>query len=159
MQVNITETSVESFNGEIKRLGEYSGKVLLIVNVASQCGNTPQYSGLQQLQNKYQDKGFAVLGFPCNDFGNQEPGSVEEVKKFCSSKFGANFEIFNKVHAKGDTTEPYTTLNKAEPGGDVTWNFEKFLIDKQGNVMARFQPNVQPNDEELIAAIEVALAS
>ena len=159
MQVNITETSVKSSDGKIRRLGEYSGKVLLIVNVASQCGNTPQYSGLQELQNKYHEKGFAVLGFPCNDFGSQEPGSVEEVKEFCSSTYGANFEIFNKVHAKGETTEPYTTLNKAEPAGDVAWNFEKFLIDKEGNVMARFQPSVQPNDEELIAAIEVALAS
>mgnify|MGYP001212410980 CR=1 FL=1 len=159
MQLNVTETLVETASGEKKRLGEYSGKVLLIVNVASQCGNTPQYSELQELQSKYQSQGFSVLGFPCNDFGGQEPGSIEEVKEFCSTTYGVDFEIFSKVHAKGETTEPYTTLNKAEPKGDVSWNFEKFLIDKNGNVMARFQPGVRPSSEELIAAIEVALDS
>ena len=159
MQVNVTKTIVETSNGDKKALGDYAGKVLLIVNVASRCGNTAQYSGLQELQNKYKNEGFAVLGFPCNDFGGQEPGTVDEIKKFCSTNFGANFELFNKVHAKGETTEPYTTLNKAEPAGDVAWNFEKFLVGKDGHVMARFQPNVQPSSEELIAAIEVALAS
>ena len=159
MLVNITDTIVETAMGEKKSLGEYTGKVLLIVNVASRCGNTPQYSGLQKLQDKYKAQGFAVLGFPCNDFGKQEPGSLDEIKEFCSLKYGANFELFNKVHAKGSTTEPYTTLNKTEPVGDVSWNFEKFLVGKDGNVIARFQPGIQPSDEELVAAIEVALAS
>ena len=159
MLVNISETIVESSSGEKKKLGDYSGNVLLIVNVASQCGNTRQYSGLQELQDKYKARGFSVLGFPCNDFGGQEPGTLDEIKEFCSVKFGANFEIFNKVHAKGATTEPYTTLNKTEPVGDVGWNFEKFLVGKDGNVIARFQPNVEPSNEELIAAIEVALDS
>ena len=159
MLVNITDTIVETAMGEKKSLGTYTGTVLLIVNVASRCGNTPQYSGLQNLQDKYKDQGFAVLGFPCNDFGKQEPGSLNEIKEFCSLKYGANFELFNKVHAKGSTTEPYTTLNKTEPVGDVSWNFEKFLVGKDGNVIARFQPGIQPSDDELVAAIEVALAS
>ena len=159
MLINVKETLVETSTGEKRRLGEYSGKVLLIVNVASRCGNTPQYAGLQQLQDKYKDQGFVVLGFPCNDFGGQEPGTVDEIKEFCSTTYGANFEIFSKVKAKGATTEPYTTLNKTEPAGDVGWNFEKFLVGKEGDVIARFEPSVQPFDEELIAAIEVALAS
>ena len=159
MLVNVKDTIVETAMGGKKSLGDYIGKVLLIVNVASRCGNTPQYSGLQKLQDKYQSQGFAILGFPCNDFGEQEPGSLNEIKEFCSLKYGANFELFNKVHAKGSTTEPYTTLNKTEPVGDVSWNFEKFLVGKDGNVIARFQPGIQPSDEELVAAIEVALAS
>tara|TARA_Y100001968_G_scaffold298007_1_gene307544 strand:+ start:6482 stop:6961 length:480 start_codon:yes stop_codon:yes gene_type:complete len=159
MQVNVTETVVETASGEKKKLGDYSGKVLLIVNVASRCGNTPQYSGLQVLENKYKEKGFAVLGFPCNDFGGQEPGTVEEIKKFCSLEYGASFEIFAKVHAKGDTSEPYSTLNKTDPSGDVSWNFEKFLVAKDGHVIARFQPSTQPSSDDLIAAIEVALES
>ena len=158
MQVNINSTMVEKANGQKICLGEYSGKVLLIVNVASQCGNTPQYSGLQELHNEYKEKGFAVIGFPCNDFGGQEPGSLTEIKEFCSVKYGVDFEIFNKVHAKGSTTEPYTTLNKTEPEGDVGWNFEKFLIGKDGGVIARFGSSVLPSSEELITAIEVALA-
>ncbi len=157
MLVNVKDTIVETSSGEKKKLGDYSGKVLLIVNVASRCGNTPQYSGLQELQDKYKEKGLLILGFPCNDFGGQEPGKVEEIKEFCSLNFGAKFEIFNKVHAKGDTTEPYTTLNKVDPKGDVSWNFEKFLVGKDGVVIARFQPNIEPANEELIAAIEVAL--
>ncbi len=159
MLINVKETVVVTAIGDKKKLGDYLGKVLLIVNVASLCGNTPQYSGLQDIQNKYRDQGLLVLGFPCNDFGAQEPGTVEEVKEFCSAKFGANFEIFNKVHAKGMTTEPYTTLNKTEPVGDVSWNFEKFLIGKDGYVIARFGPSVLPSNEELIAAIEVALST
>lgn len=159
MQVNVRETIVESSSGQKVKLGDYSGKVLLIVNVASRCGNTPQYSELQALENKYKNQGFAVLGFPCNDFGGQEPGTVDEIKQFCSSTYGADFKIFNKVHAKGETTEPYTTLNKTDPAGDVSWNFEKFLVGKDGNVIARFQPSISPSSEDLIAAIEVALAS
>ena len=157
MLINVKDTIVETAGGEKKKLGDYSGKVLLIVNVASLCGNTPQYSGLQELQDRYKNKGFLVLGFPCNDFGGQEPGEIKEIKEFCSAKFGANFEIFSKVHAKGETTEPYTTLNKVDPTGDVSWNFEKFLVGKDGNVIARFQPTIQPSNEELVAAIEVAL--
>ena len=159
MEINVSKTVVAASDGSNKSLSEYSGKVILIVNLASRCGNTPQYEGLQELQDKYKDKGFEVLGFPCNDFGGQEPGTVEEIKEFCSVKYGANFEIFNKVHAKGSTTEPYSTLNKVEPSGDVSWNFEKFLIGRDGIVIARFQPRIQPTSDKIIAAIEVALDS
>ena len=159
MTINISNVQVRTKDGLAKGLGDYAGQVLLIVNVASQCGFTKQYKGLQSLQESFGPRGLKVLGFPCNDFGKQEPGSLEEIKEFCSLKYGANFELFNKVHAKGSTTEPYTTLNKTEPVGDVSWNFEKFLVGKDGNVIARFQPVIQPSDEELVAAIEVALAS
>ncbi|WP_036902575.1 MULTISPECIES: glutathione peroxidase [Prochlorococcus] len=157
MTINVSQTQVETSTGKTKMLGEYSGKVLLIVNLASYCGNTPQYAGLQELEEKYKARGFSVLGFPCNDFGAQEPGTLDEIKEFCSVKYGANFEIFNKVHAKGSTTEPYTTLNKADPSGDVSWNFEKFLISKEGNVIARYVPGTLPSSDELVNAIEKAL--
>tara|TARA_Y100000766_G_scaffold44004_1_gene34094 strand:+ start:260 stop:739 length:480 start_codon:yes stop_codon:yes gene_type:complete len=159
MLIDVKNTTVTSANGESKKLGAYSESVILIVNVASYCGNTAQYEDLQKLHNKYSKKGLRILAFPCNDFGNQEPDSLTEIKEFCSSKFGVEFEIMEKVHAKGNTTEPYTTLNKVEPKGDVEWNFEKFLIGKDSNVIARFKPNVQPFDDNLIAAIEVALDS
>ena len=159
MIVEVQNTTVISANGESKKLGEYAKDVILVVNVASYCGNTAQYEGLQKLHNKYSKKGLKILAFPCNDFGNQEPDSLEEIQEFCSTKFNVEFEIMEKVHAKGNTTEPYTTLNKFEPVGDVEWNFEKFLIGKDSNVIARFKPNVQPLDDNLVAAIEVALDS
>ena len=159
MEVIVKNTAVLTADGSTKKLGEYSGNVLLIVNVASYCGNTAQYEGLQKLHDLYSEKGFKILAFPCNDFGNQEPDSLLEIKDFCTTKFGVKFEIMGKIHAKGNTTEPYTTLNKVEPRGDVEWNFEKFLIDKDSNVIARFKPNVKPFDDNLIAAIEVAIDS
>ena len=159
MVVDVKNTTVISANGEAKKLGEYEEKVVLIVNVASYCGNTAQYEDLQKLHNIYSKKGLKILAFPCNDFGNQEPDSLEEIQNFCETKFGVEFEIMEKVHAKGDTTEPYTTLNNVEPKGDVEWNFEKFLIGKDSNVIARFKPGVKPFDDNLIAAIEVALDS
>ena len=159
MLVDVKNTTVISADGEAKKLGEYSNNVILVVNVASYCGNTEQYEDLQKLHNIYSKKGLIILAFPCNDFGNQEPDSLSEIKIFCSSKFGVEFEIMEKVHAKGNTTEPYTTLNKVEPKGDVEWNFEKFLIGKDSNVIARFKPSVKPFDNNLIAAIEVALDS
>jgi len=159
MSVNVSEVFVQTTNGTQLRLGEFQGQVLLIVNVASRCGFTKQYSGLQELQNTYASKGFQVLGFPCNDFGGQEPGTLDEIKTFCSSTYKATFTLFEKVHAKGNTTEPYTTLNQAQPSGDVDWNFEKFLIGKDGNVLMRFKSAIEPNSPELIAAIENALSS
>jgi len=159
MEVNVQNTTVIDAKGESKKLGEYSENVVLVVNVASYCGNTPQYEELQKLHKKYSNKGLRILAFPCNDFGNQEPDSLEEIKNFCSTKFGVEFEIMQKVHARGNTTEPYTTLNKVEPKGDVEWNFEKFLIAKDCSVIARFKPSVKPFDDNLIAAIEVALDS
>ena len=157
MSVNVHEVLVKTANGEEKKLGAFNGQVLLIVNVASRCGFTKQYAGLQELQNTFGSKGFQVLGFPCNDFGGQEPGSLEEIKNFCSSTYQATFTLFEKVHAKGSTTEPYTTLNKADPAGDVDWNFEKFLISKEGNVLKRFKSAIEPDNDELKAAIEKAL--
>ena len=159
MSINVKETQIVTSDKKILQLGEYSGSVLLIVNVASYCGFTAQYKDLQKLHDLYSDKGLKILAFPCNDFGNQEPDSLEEIKDFCSTKFNVKFDIFDKVHAKGDTTEPFTTLNKVEPEGDVEWNFEKFLIGKDSEVIARFKSGVNPLDENLIAAIEVALES
>jgi len=159
MTLEVINTEILNTNGEKIKLGSYSGNVLLIVNVASYCGFTAQYDDLQKLHEKYYSQGFRVLAFPCNDFGNQEPDSIEEIKNFCSTKYNIKFEIFEKVHAKGNTTEPYTTLNKTEPVGDVQWNFEKFLIGKDSNVIARFKSDIKPLDENLIASIEVALDS
>ena len=159
MVVDVQNTTIVSADGSIKNLGEYKGDVLLIVNVASFCGNTAQYEDLQKLHDLYSQKGLRILAFPCNDFGNQEPNSLSEIKEFCSTKFGVKFEILEKVHAKGKTTEPYTTLNNAEPKGDVEWNFEKFLVGKDSKVIARFKPGVKPLEDNVIAAIEVALDS
>ena len=158
MSVNISKIQVKSFNQEEISMSKYLGKVLLIVNLASKCGFTKQYAGLQKLQNTYEKKGFHILGFPCNDFGDQEPGSLEEIKTFCSTNYQVTFELFNKVHAKGKTTEPYTTLNEADPSGDVEWNFEKFLVNKSGDVVSRFKSAVEPNNPELIASIERELS-
>ena len=154
MYVNISKVEVLSFENEKITFDLFKGDILLIVNVASKCGFTKQYGALQNLQNKYESKGFRVLGFPCNDFGNQEPGELEEIKKFCSTSFGVNFELFQKVHAKGTTTEPFTTLNKVDPAGDVEWNFEKFLINRKGEVLKRFKSSVEPESNEIKNAIE-----
>ncbi len=157
MSVNVSQVVVTTPSGSKKKLSDYQGQVLLIVNVASRCGFTKQYSGLQDLQNKYGSKGFQVIGFPCNDFGAQEPGSLEEIQSFCSTTYNATFPLFDKVHAMGKTTEPYTTLNQAEPAGDVAWNFEKFLIGQDGTVLKRFKSAIEPNSAELTSAIESAL--
>ena len=159
MTTDVKNTKIIKDDGTESSLGEYSGQVLLIVNVASYCGFTAQYKDLQKLHEIYSEKGLKILAFPCNDFGNQEPGSLNEIKEFCSTNFNIKFEIFEKVHAKGETTEPFTTLNKSEPEGDVEWNFEKFLVGKDSRVIARFKSSVNPLDENLIAAIEVALDS
>lgn len=160
MSSKVSDIAVKTINGEDKQLSEYGGNVLLIVNVASQCGYTPQYKGLEQLNQKYQDKGLRVLGFPCNDFGAQEPGSNEEIMNFCTTNYGVSFEMFDKVHAKGQEQHPlYARLTSAvQPTGNVSWNFEKFLVSKQGEVVARFNSSVKPDSPELIAAIERELA-
>ena len=148
MAINVSAVSVSTPDGSSKSLGDYAGKVLLIVNVASRCGFTKQYAGLQALNEAYAAKGLAVLGFPCNDFGAQEPGTLEEIKSFCSTTYGADFELFDKVHAKGSTTEPYTTLNQMNPTGDVEWNFEKFLVGKDGCVISRYKSSISPEEIE-----------
>ena len=159
MTINVSDVQVRTPDGSLKSLGEYAGNVVLIVNVASRCGFTKQYAGLQALQDSYGSQGLSVLGFPCNDFGGQEPGTLDEIKSFCSTTYGASFELFDKVHAMGSTTEPYTTLNKTEPAGDVAWNFEKFLVGKNGDVIGRFKSGVDPDDAELKGAIEAAHAA
>ncbi len=159
MAPNVSDVVVRTAAGQERRLGEWTGTVLLIVNVASRCGFTRQYAGLQALQDRFGTRDFAVLGFPCNDFGAQEPGSLEEIQQFCSSTYGVGFELFDKVHATGTKTAPYDTLTQTEPAGDVAWNFEKFLIGRNGTVLARFKSAVEPDGAELIAAIETALAA
>jgi glutathione peroxidase len=159
MPLSVTDVVVRDAGGLERRLGDWNGQVLLIVNVASRCGFTRQYAGLQALQERFADRGFAVLGFPCNDFGGQEPGTLPEIQQFCSTTYGASFQLFDKVHATGSKTAPYDTLTQAEPAGDVAWNFEKFLIGKDGTVLARFKSNVEPDGAELAAAIEQALAA
>lgn len=160
MSANISDITVTTINGENKQLSEYQGKVLLIVNVASYCGYTPQYEGLEKLNQEYQDAGLSILGFPCNDFGAQEPGSNEEIVQFCTSKYGVSFELFDKVQTKGPQEHPlYARLtNAVEPTGPVAWNFEKFVVNKQGEVVARFKSSVKPYSPELIATIESELA-
>ena len=154
MSVNISKVEVFSFENQKISFDHYKGNILLIVNVASKCGFTKQYKALQNLQDKYEAKGFKVLGFPCNDFGNQEPGELGEIKEFCSTTYGVNFQLFQKVHAKGKTTEPFTTLNQVDPAGDVEWNFEKFLINREGEAIARFKSSVEPDSIEIKKAIE-----
>ena len=160
MSATVSDIAVKTIDGNDKKLAEYAGKVLLIVNVASYCGYTRQYSGLEELNQKYGDRGLEVLGFPCNDFGAQEPGTNEEIAQFCETKYGVTFNLFDKVHAKGASQHPlYQTLTSSvTPTGDVAWNFEKFLINKQGEVVARFKSGVNPNAPELIEAIEAELA-
>lgn len=159
-QMSLYEIAVKAANGEDKHLGDYKGHVLLIVNVASQCGFTPQYEGLEGLYKKYEDKGLRILAFPSNDYGAQEPGTIEEVKEFCKVNYGVTFDLFDKVHAKGDEQHPlyaYLTQN-ADPSGDVQWNFEKFLISKDGRIVGRFGSRVKPEDAELVDAVEKELA-
>jgi glutathione peroxidase len=160
MPVNVADIAVQSITGQEKALADYQGKVLLIVNVASFCGYTPQYAGLQKLHEQYAASGLSVLAFPCNDFGAQEPGSPAEIQDFCTTRYGVGFELFDKLHAKGLAQHPlYQKLSQVEPGGEVSWNFEKFLVDKQGSVVGRFKSAVSPDAPELIAAIEQALAA
>jgi glutathione peroxidase len=160
MSNTVSDIAVKTIDGKEKQLSDYSGNVLLIVNVASYCGYTPQYDGLEKLNQKYRDAGLRILAFPCNDFGAQEPGSNAEIVEFCTTNYGVNFELFDKVHAKGSEQHPlYAQLTSAvEPTGDVAWNFEKFLVSKQGEVVARFKSGVKPDSPELIAAIEKELA-
>ena len=156
MAINVSDVVVHTASGAEQKLGELDGQVRLIVNVASRCGFTRQYAGLQALQDSYGPQGFAVLGFPCNDFGAQEPGSVEEIQQFCSTTYGVNFPIYAKVAI---SAAPFDTLVQAAPAGPVAWNFEKFLIGKDGTVLKRFKSNVEPESAELKGAIEAALAA
>lgn len=158
--VTISDIVVKTIDAQDTSLSSYTGKVLLIVNVASFCGYTSQYRGLQQLYQTYHDKGLEVLGFPCNDFGAQEPGSNQEIQQFCDRNYGVTFPLFDKVHAKGTQQHPlYARLIQTPPAGDVAWNFEKFLVNKQGEVVARYKSAVSPDSPDLIGAIERELVA
>ena len=162
MAPNVSDISVKTITGDAKTLSEYKGKVLLIINVASYCGYTKQYAGMEELYKKYKDQGFELLAFPCNDYGAQEPDSNEKIAQFCDTKFGTTFQLFDKVHAKGSEQHPlYAELTKAgdNPGEDVAWNFEKFLIGKDGEVIGRYKSGVTPMDSTLTSDIEKALAA
>ena len=152
--------TVKKIDGKDVDLSAYKGKVVLIVNVASRCGYTGQYAGLQKLYDTYKDKGLVVLGFPANEFGAQEPGTDTEIATFCSSKYGVTFDMFSKIVVKGPGISPlYKTLTEsADPKGDVGWNFEKFLIGRDGSIVGRYQPGTEPNDASLTKAIETELA-
>ncbi len=154
---NVQDIAVKDIDGKSSTLKAYAGKVLLIVNVASECGYTPQYAGLQALYEKMSGKGLAVLGFPCNDFGGQEPGSEAEIKSFCSLNYKVTFPMFAKVAIKGDSKHPLYAALQSAVGGEVGWNFEKFLVSKDGKVLQRFGSDVAPDSPELMAAIEAAL--
>lgn len=158
---SVYEFTVKDIKGNDLSLSKYKGKVLLIVNVASKCGYTRQYSGLQNIYEKYKDKGFEILAFPCNDFGGQEPGSNEEIAEFCSVNFNVTFPIFDKVKVLGNEKSPlfkFLTDRIQSNSGDINWNFEKFLISKNGNIVNRFKSSVEPESEELISQIEEELA-
>lgn len=159
MSTTVSDIAVKTIDGTEMSLSEYAGQVLLIVNVASQCGYTPQYKGLEALNQKYSAAGLRVLGFPCNDYGMQEPGTNAEIQTFCETRYGVTFPMFDKVHAKGPQQHPlYARLTQAAPKGDVGWNFEKFLVNKQGEVVARYPSSVSPESSELVSAIERELA-
>ncbi len=152
---------LKDIDGKETSLKAFAGKLVLAVNVASHCGNTPQYSGLESLYEKFKDKGLVVVGFPCNDFGAQEPGTNDEIKTFCTSKYSVTFPMMDKLHVKGPEQHPlYKELTG--PGaafpGNVKWNFGKFLIGRDGTVLARFEPGVAPDDAKVVQAIEDALA-
>jgi glutathione peroxidase len=182
MTTALLDITLERLNGDAATLGDYRGQVLLIVNVASKCGLTPQYGGLEALYELYAPRGLQVLGFPCNDFGAQEPGSAQEIEAFCSANYGVRFPMFGKMRVNSAPRHPlYAALIAAQPvarpsgndklqqtlaqhgllpehEGDVMWNFEKFLVSRQGHVIARFAPDTAPDDPALVAAIEAALA-
>jgi len=158
----LQDIPLKDINGKDTSLKKYAGKVLLVVNVASKCGYTPQYEALEAIHEKYKGRGFAVLGFPSNDFGKQEPGSNEEIKQFCSSKYNVTFPLFDKIHVKGPEQHPlYTALSGKESPfpGDVKWNFGKFLIGRDGTILKRFDSAAKPDSPEVTQAIESALAA
>jgi glutathione peroxidase len=158
---SIYDFTLPSIDGKPMPLAEYKGKVILVVNVASRCGFTPQYTALESIYEKYKDQGFVILGFPANNFGGQEPGTNAEIKTFCSAKYNVTFPLYGKVSVKGDDQTPlykYLTTS-ANPAltGDIKWNFTKFLVDRKGNVVQRFEPQTTPDSPEMVAAIEKSL--
>lgn len=157
------EFTMKDIDGNDVSLEKYKGNVVMLVNVASRCGLTPQYEGLQAIYDKYKDRGFTVLGFPANNFMSQEPGTEAEIKEFCSLNYNVGFPMFSKISVKGTDQHPlyrFLTHPETNPGfdGDITWNFEKFLADREGKIIARFSPRTVPTDAEVIEKLEAALA-
>ncbi|WP_042367451.1 glutathione peroxidase [Streptacidiphilus neutrinimicus] len=162
--MSLTDIPLKTLSGEPTSLADYAGQAVLLVNVASKCGLTPQYAGLERLQQAYAGRGFTVLGVPCNQFAGQEPGSAEEIQTFCSTTYGVSFPLLEKTDVNGPERHPlYTELTAAEDAageaGDITWNFEKFLLSPKGEVVGRFRPRTEPEAPELIAAIEGQLSA
>jgi glutathione peroxidase len=160
--VTVRDIPVNTLAGQPSSLGDLDGRTLLIVNVASKCGLTPQYAGLEALHERFADRGFAVVGFPCNQFGEQEPGSADEIAEFCSLTYGVSFPMFEKIEVNGPDRHPiYTELTATADAegqaGDIQWNFEKFLVGPDGDVIARFRPMTTPEAPELVEAIEANL--
>lgn len=157
---DLSEIPFKTIKDKDTSLADYKGKVVLVVNTASKCGLTKQYEGLENLYQKYKGKDFVVIGFPCNDFNGQEPGTAKEIEKFCKTKYDVSFPLMAKIHVKGEEQHPlYTALTGPEGAfpGDVKWNFGKFLIDKDGKPIARFEPRQTPESKEVVEAIEKAL--
>ena len=159
---SLYDIPLKSLSGDDTSLAEQKGKAVLVVNVASKCGLTPQYEGLERIHEQYADRGFTVLGVPCNQFGEQEPGSSEEIAEFCSTTYGVTFPLYEKIDVNGADRHPvYDVLTQVKDDeghdGDIRWNFEKFLLSPEGEVVARFSPMVKPEDEKLVAAIESQL--
>jgi len=162
--MTIYDVDLHTLGGDPLDLHQYEGEAVLIVNVASKCGLTPQYTGLEHLQQRFADRGFTVLGVPCNQFGGQEPGSAEEIATFCSDTYGVSFPLTEKVEVNGDGRHPLYQRLTAQPdvggeAGDIQWNFEKFLVAPAGEIVARFRPMVDPESDEVVGAIEAALPS
>jgi glutathione peroxidase len=160
--MTVLDHSINTLQGAPANLNDYLGKAVLVVNVASKCGLTPQYTGLEQLQKDYAGRGFSVLGFPCNQFGAQEPGTAEEIESFCSTTYGVTFPMMEKIDVNGDNRHPiYDDLTKVADAegadGDIRWNFEKFLISPAGEIVARYSPMVAPDDAKLVSDIEANL--
>ena len=158
----VLDFSLNSIDGQAAPLSQYRGKVLLLVNVASQCGYTPQYAGLEAIYEKYKSQGLVVLGFPANNFRGQEPGTNEEIKAFCTRKYNVTFPMYSKISVAGEDQAPlyqFLTDTQANPstGGAIKWNFTKFLVGKDGRVIQRFEPAVKPDSPEVISAVEAAL--
>ncbi|HVX42529.1 MAG TPA: glutathione peroxidase [Mycobacteriales bacterium] len=160
--MSIYDIPLHTLTGDPASLGDLRGKAVLVVNVASKCGLTPQYEGLERIHERYADRGFSVAGFPCNQFGGQEPGTSEEIQTFCSTTYGVTFPMFEKIEVNGEGRHPlYQELVQVPDAdgetGDIQWNFEKFLIDPEGKVVRRFRPRTEPESDEVTAAIVSAL--
>lgn len=160
--MGIQDIPLKTLDGTPTSIAEHTDKAVLVVNVASKCGLTPQYTALEELHKTYSDQGFSVVGFPCNQFGGQEPGSAEEIQSFCSTTYGVTFPLFEKIDVNGDDRNPvYDELTKTADAdgytGDIRWNFEKFLLDGEGNIVARFSPRTEPDDPQVVDAIKSLL--